>query len=110
MKKFVPVVLLAFLAGCTAVAPPQGYRPAGSTSAPWQIRGEMFDMTNVKIFIDDTKVIDERVSFVSGDGEFRSNYRGKPVSASCHTSMGLVNVNTHCIVFVENERAATLTF
>jgi hypothetical protein len=109
MKKFAPVLLLA-IAGCTTVAPSQGYRPPGSTAAPWQIRGELFDFTNVKIYIDGTKVIDDRVSLISGDGEFHSTYQGKPVSASCHTSAGLVNINTHCIVFVQNERAATLTF
>lgn len=100
----------AAIAACTTVAPPQGYRAAGSTAAPWQIRGELFDITNVKIFVNDTKVIDERVSLLSGDGEFRSRYDGKAITASCNTSAGLFVVATKCIVFVENERAATLSF
>ena len=65
------------VAGCATLAPSQGYRPAGSTAAPWQISGELFDFTNVKIFIDGSKVIDERVSLMSGDGEFRGTYKGK---------------------------------
>jgi hypothetical protein len=97
-------------AGCTTVAPSQGYRAPGSTAAPWQIRGELFDFTNVKIFVNDTKVIDKRVSLVSGDGEFRGSYGGKAITASCSTSAGLLTAGTRCIVFVDNERAATLSF
>lgn len=110
MKKYAFLAVMAALAGCTTVAPSQGYRPAGSMAAPWQIRGELFDITNVKIFVNDSKVIDDRVSFISGDGEFRGRYEGKTISASCNTSTGLVTVSTRCIVFVENERAATLSF
>ena len=96
--------------GCSTVAPSQGYRPAGSTAAPWQISGELFDFTNVKIFINGSKVIDERVSLMSGDGEFHATYNGKQVMASCSTSAGLMTTSTKCIVFVENEKAATLSF
>lgn len=110
MKKYLSLGLLFALVACTTVAPSQGYRPAGSMAAPWQIRGELFDITNVKIFVNDTKVIDERVSFISGDGEFRGRYEGKAITASCNTSTGLVTISTRCIVFVENERAATLSF
>lgn len=111
MSKFsILLPLIAALAACTTVAPTQGYRSSGSTAAPWQIRGELFDFTNVKIFVNDTKVIDERVSLLSGEGEFRSRYDGKAVTASCSTSSGLFVVATKCIVFIENERAATLSF
>lgn len=97
-------------AGCSTVAPSQGYRPAGSTAAPWQISGELYDFTNVKIFINGAKVIDERLSLMSGEGEFQSTYNGKPVMAHCSTSAGLVTASTKCFVFVENEKAATLSF
>ena len=103
-------LLVLPVAACTTVAPSQGYRSAGSTAAPWQIRGELFDITNVKIFVNDAKVIDERLSLMSGDGEFRSSYNGKEIMASCATSAGLVMSSTKCIVFVDNEKAATLTF
>ena len=110
VSKSISLVLVALLSACTTVAPTQGYRSAGSTAAPWQIRGELFDITNVKIFINDTKVIDERVSLMSGDGEFRARYDGKNISASCSTSAGLMIASTKCMVFVENEKAATLSF
>jgi len=98
------------ISSCSTVAPSQGYRSAGSTAAPWQISGELFDFTNVKIFINGSKVIDERVSLLSGEGEFHSTYGGKQILASCSTSAGLLTAGTKCIVFVENERAATLSF
>lgn len=103
-------LLMLSVTGCTTVAPSQGFRSSGSTAAPWQIRGELFDFTNVKIFIDGSKVIDGRLSLMSGDGEFNSSYKGKQIMASCSTSAGLVSSSTKCIVFVENEKAATLSF
>jgi hypothetical protein len=110
MSKIFTLLVASFLAACTTVAPSQGYRSAGSTAAPWQIRGELFDITNVKIYINDTKVIDDRISLMSGDGEFRSRYDGESISASCSATSGLLTVSTKCIIFVENERAATLSF
>jgi len=103
-------LLSVLTTGCSTVAPSQGYRPAGSTAAPWQISGELFDFTNVKIFINGSKVIDERVSLMSGEGEFHTSFNGKQVMASCSTSAGLMATSTKCIVFVENEKAATLSF
>ena len=103
-------LLTVFATGCSTVAPSQGYRSAGSTAVPWQISGELFDFTNVKIFIDGAKVIDERVSILSGEGEFHASYSGKRVMASCSTSIGLLASSTKCFVFVDNERAATLSF
>jgi len=90
-KITISTLLIALFAlsvtACTTVAPSQGYRPAGSTAAPLQINGELFDITNVKIFINGEKVIDKRLSFLSGDGEFYSSYNGKQIMASCSTSI-----------------------
>jgi len=105
------IALIALsISACSTVAPSQGYRSAGSTAAPWQISGELFDFTNVKIFIDGAIVIDERISLLSGDGEFHSSYNGKQIMANCSTSSGLMSSSTKCFVFVDNERAATLSF
>ena len=110
-SRFFSISLLALSAtACTTVAPSQGYRSAGSTAAPWQISGELFDFTNVKIFINGAKVIDERLSLLSGDGDFHATYSGKQILASCTTNTGFVATSTKCYVFVENEKAATLSF
>ena len=103
-------LLMLSISACTTAASSQGYRPAGSTETPWQISGELYDFTDVKIFINGTKVIDERISLMNGEGEFHSSYNGKQIMASCSSSTGLVSASTKCIVFVENEKAATLSF
>jgi hypothetical protein len=84
-------LLVLSVAACTTAASSQGYRSAGSTASPWQIGGHLFDFTNVKIFINGAKVIDERLSLMTGDGEFHSSYQGKQIMASCSSSAGLVS-------------------
>ena len=110
LKSFLSIVIIISLAACTITAPSQGYLPSGSTAAPWEISGELFDFTNVKIYVNGSKVIDERISLFSGNGEFRGKYDTKNISASCAVSSGLFPAATRCVVFVENERAATLSF
>ena len=106
-RAFALLLVTLALVGCTVTAPSQGYRPSGSTASPWQISGELFDFTNVKIFINGAKIIDERLSLFSGDGEFQSSYNGKRIMANCYTDgWGAMK----CIVFVDNEKAATLSF
>lgn len=110
MKKLAFVSLVLTLSGC-ATAPSQGYRPANYAGAPWHISGEMNQFTNgVVIKINDRVVIDKNLSLLSGDGEFSGSYDGKPVTASCLTSMGLLATKTSCFVFVSGEKAATLSF
>ena len=112
MKKIAMLVCFAtaiIISGCTSVAATQGYRPAGSTEVPIQISGELFDFTNVRIYIDGTKVIDKRLSFFTGDGEFLSTYNNMQIAASCSTASSLMSSNVKCFVFINNERAATLT-
>jgi hypothetical protein len=48
--------------------------PAGSVTASLQIKGELVDMTDVRIFINGEKVIDDRLSLLSGDGQFHGSY------------------------------------
>lgn len=110
LKKLLTIGLTIAVTACTTVAPSQGYRPPGSTAAPWQISGELFDFTNIKIYINGSKIIDDRISLLSGNGDFQATYNGKQIMASCATSSGLMSNSTKCFVFVENEKAATLSF
>ncbi|WPC67944.1 hypothetical protein SBP18_05375 [Rhodoferax ferrireducens] len=64
----------------------------------------------MKISINGSRVIDERVSLLSGEGALHSIHGGKQIMASCSTSSGLMTAATKFTVFVENERAATLSF
>ena len=109
--KFLTVALaLTIISGC-ATAPSQGYRPANYSGSPWNITGELNELTGgVMIKINNQVVISDRVSIFTGSGEFSGAYESKPVNASCMTSMGLLSTKTNCFVFVSGERAATLTF
>jgi hypothetical protein len=110
MKLVTIFALIALLVGC-ATAPSQGYRPANYAGAPWNISGEMNQFTNgVVIKINGQTVIDKTLSLLSGDGEFSGQYDGKAVNATCMTSMGVFANKTNCFVFVNSEKAATLTF
>ena len=97
-----------FLAEC-ASATSQGYRPANYGGDPWSISGEMNQFTNgITNKINDRIVIDNNLSMLTGDGEFRGTYQGKQITASCMTNMWAIKTN--CFVFVSGEKAATLTF
>lgn len=50
------------------------------------------------------------MSIMTGRGDLGGHYDGKPISVSCSTTSGFLVVKTQCMVFVGNERAATLQF
>jgi len=102
--KFTIVAGLAIvLSGCAAMVPETESR---YVSADGQIRihGELVDSTGVRIFVNDSKVIDAHVSLLRGDGEFAGTYRGKPVSADCSTAGGRKLHATTCLVAIGGER------
>ena len=108
MKNILIAAIIVLLAACATSAPSQGYRPANYAGAPWNISGEKDQFTNaVVIKINNQIVISNTLSLLSSDGEFSGSYDGKPVTASCMTDM---NIKTNCFVFVNGEKAATLTF
>ena len=110
MKIFYTLFFMFILSSC-ASAPSQLYRPANYNGSPWNISGEMNHFTNrITIKINNNVVIDGTLSFLSGDGEFFGYYESKQVTASCMTSMGSFSEKTNCFVFVDGEKAATLTF
>jgi hypothetical protein len=110
MKYPLIAVIVILFAGCTT-APSQGYRPENYAGSAWNISGDMNQFTNsVVIKINNQVVIDKTLSILTGDGEFSGKYDGKPVTATCLTSMGLFQNKINCFVFISGEKAATLTF
>jgi hypothetical protein len=102
--KFTIVASLAvMLSGCAAVAPGTGTHYV-SADGRTEIRGELVDSSAVRIFVNDSKVIDGHVSLVRGDGEFAGTYQGKQVSADCSTASGRKLHATTCLVAVAGER------
>jgi hypothetical protein len=91
------------LSGCAVVAPETESRYV-SADGQIQIRGELVDSSAVRIFVNDSKVIDDNVSLLRGNGEFAGTYDGKQVSADCSTSGGHKQHATICLVAVGRER------
>lgn len=106
-KLTIGAALAVFASGCTTL--PAEFMPADSAVAHLKIRGELVDMADVKIFINGEKVIDDRLTLLSGDGEFQGLYGGRQVTASCSSKSGLVAEKTRCAVFVDRHRASTLS-
>jgi len=91
------------LSGCAVVTPETESRYV-SADGQLEIHGELVDSSGVRIFVNDSKVIEGHVSLVRGDGEFAGSYQGKPVSADCSTAGGSKRHATTCLVAVGNER------
>ena len=91
------------LGACSSFTPVTGSYYV-SADGRVHIRGELVDTTNVRIFVNEAKVIDDKVSLLHGDGDFAGNYQGRPVSASCATSADFKLGATTCTVALDGER------
>jgi hypothetical protein len=109
--KFILAALCAALAtGCASVAPNSHYAPVATTPSGLQVRGELVDLTDVKIFVNGQKVIDEQLALLSGQGKFDGAYGSKRVLADCSSKAGLALAKTRCVVSVGGEQGMTLAF
>ena len=106
-KFIVAAALVATMSGCAMLAPVTGSHYA-SRDGKLKIDGELVDSTNIRIFVNGDKVIDDQVSLLQGDGRFQGSYQGKPVKADCATPPGRTLNATTCAVAVGGERV-TLT-
>jgi hypothetical protein len=104
-KMTIAAAMTVFATGCS---PMQGFLPVSAATAHLQIKGELIGMTDVRIFINGEKVIDERLALLSGDGQFHGSYAGQEVTANCSSKAGLVWDKTRCAVFVGRHRASTV--
>ena len=106
--KFMIVAALAVtMSGCAAFAPVTGNHYT-SRDGKLDIQGELVDSSDVRIFVNGDKVIDDHVSLLHGDGKFGGTWQGKRVSADCTTAEGRKVGATTCLVAVDGERV-TLT-
>lgn len=108
LTKFTFGACLALTLGACSIFTPVTGSQYVSSNGQLRIRGELVDNTEVKIFVNEAKVIDDKVSLLHGDGAFAGNYQGRPVSASCATPSGLKLNATTCTVALDGERV-TLT-
>lgn len=94
--------LILLLPACSLTTPVTGSQYVSADGAI-KIRGELVDSSDVKIFVNDAKVIEDRVSLLSGEGEFAGNFQGKPVHATCATPSGR-RLGATCTVAVAGKR------
>lgn len=108
---FLPLaVAFVLLAACATQAPSQAYRPRGETQS-WDIGGDMNKATRtVTININGQPAVQGKLTWLDLSGDFKGNYRGHAVSTSCHNVEKWLSSYLRCDVFVDNERAASLTF
>lgn len=99
----IAAALAVTMSGCAALAPTADSHYT-SRDGKLDIRGELVDSSNVRIFVNGEKVIADEVSLVTGDGRFDGNWQGKPVSADCVTAAGGKVGATTCTVVVAGER------
>jgi hypothetical protein len=99
--------LAMILSGCAAFTPATESHYV-SADGQLRIRGELVDSTGVKIFVNDSMVIDEHVSLLRGEGAFAGTYEGKKVRADCSTAGGRRLHATSCLVAVGGERVRLL--
>ncbi|MGH6962075.1 MAG: hypothetical protein ACREE7_16460, partial [Dongiaceae bacterium] len=104
-----PALLALVVAGCAATAT-QSWRTAPELSAPvWNITGTQGMWGNTVININDTPVMQGKISYWTGAGEMTGTYQDLPVTAKCKKGRGS-QVRTACAVTVDGRKATTLYF
>jgi hypothetical protein len=101
-KFMIWAVLAVTLSGCAALAPVTESRYT-SRDGNVAIQGELVDSSDVRIFVNGEKVIDDQISLLHGDGKFDGTWQGKRVSADCSTPSGGQLHATLCTVAVADE-------
>ncbi|MBI4835154.1 MAG: hypothetical protein HY811_10140 [Planctomycetes bacterium] len=112
MKKlivvFVSIAVLFFLFNGCSASSSSSYRPAGSTSAAWQINGNWNKTTGVvTITINGTEVIKSAVGAFSSSKTLEGTHDGHKVTAVLTKTTSLLGQSGMvCMVMVDGEIAA----
>jgi hypothetical protein len=108
MTRFMGLLVPLTLVACATTAPPQSFQ-RGAGAQPWQIGGTLQGLSgDVVITVNDQPAATGKFPRFSEKVDLRGEYQGSPVEASCmvdHCTHG-----TRCVVYVENEQAATVKF
>ena len=113
MKNF----LLAFcivISACATVSPTYTYRPANHSGPAWSISGKAEAgalKDTVSVTINGTEVVGGTLHEFKPKDNYTGFYEGHNILAECALVDGGGLVYSHeCTVFVDNERAALLSF
>jgi hypothetical protein len=102
-KFMIAAALVVTFSGCSTLTPVTGSHYT-SRDGKLDIQGQLVDSSDVRIFVNGDKVIDDQVSLLHGDGKFAGEWQGKKVSADCSTAAGRKFNDTECTVAVDGER------
>ncbi|WP_297810605.1 hypothetical protein [uncultured Methylophaga sp.] len=107
MKKIILASLLLTLVACTTASPKQFYRPAGAEQQ-LEISGR-FNQISFKheVMINDQTVVSGELPYDYADTTLSGEYNGKTVKSDCRWKK---KIDLTCLVWVDGEKAATLTF
>jgi len=113
MRKLLLAMLAVYLVGC-ASAPEQSYRPSGYNGPAWRIDGNwkesLLGDDTIKIRINGQTVITGKFPILNNTVELSGTYEEYQITASCVRTHGYLGTTIQAMVFVDNERAATLQF
>jgi len=107
MNRIFLASLVIALVGCTTASPKQFYRPANS-EAQLEISGRFNEITfEHQVLINGETVIKGDLPYNYDAVSFSGNYEGRSVSSDCQWRK---KIDLSCLVSIDGEKAATLTF
>jgi hypothetical protein len=107
MRQILPIVLLLTLAACTTASPKQFYRPSGAEQQI-EISGRFNQISfEHQVILNGETVITGDLPYNYDDASFSGQYQGRNVTSDCHWKS---KADLQCLVKVDDEAAATLTF
>jgi len=107
MKKIIYVLSVFILTACTTASPKQFYRPAGEADQ-LEISGQFNQLSyEHSVLINGDTVITGNLPYNGADASFSGQVDGRTISSDCHWKS---KSSLECLVKINNEMAATLTF
>ncbi len=107
MNRIFLVSLVLAMAGCTTASPKQFYRPANA-EAQLEISGRFNQISfEHQVAINGETVISGELPYNYDAASFSGEYEGRTVTSDCQWRK---KVDLSCLVSIDGEKAATLTF
>lgn len=107
MKHFLIAGLALAIVGCTTASPKQFYRPAGAEQQV-EISGRFNQLSfEHQVVINGDTVIIGKLPYNYDDASFSGQFNEQAVSSDCHWRS---KTDLECLVKINDEMAATLTF
>lgn len=107
MKHILIAGLALAVVACTTASPQQYYRAAGAEEQV-EIKGRFNQLSfEHEVLINGTSVVTGKLPYNYDDASFSGDYNGQMVISECHWPS---KTDLQCLVIINDEKAATLTF